>query len=109
MNKDPNKNNSTMSVLDWICVIGFILCIILLFSHIYDNEADHNLTLAIGTIFIYIVGAYYLDYKRWLSRPLSKFLTTIKPFISSPIFIVGIWSIIILLFLAGVLHFPDII
>ncbi|PWT30898.1 hypothetical protein DKZ27_04245 [Limosilactobacillus reuteri] len=109
MNEDPNKNNSTMSILDWIRVIGFILFIILLFSYIYDNEADHNLTFAIGAMFVYILCAYYLDYKGWLSRPLSKFLTTIKPFISSPIFIVGMWSIIILLFLAGVIHFPDII
>ncbi|OUP90775.1 hypothetical protein B5F04_00035 [Limosilactobacillus reuteri] len=110
-NNKVQKSSNKPSKKEWRWFIIYVACVVLLFANIYDSKTSQDLTVSVGVLFFFITVLYVINIKtdNVVNNILERPLNTIKQFLESPIFVVAFGTIIVLLFLAGVIHFPDII
>ncbi|MBW3350660.1 hypothetical protein [Limosilactobacillus reuteri] len=110
-NNKVQKSSNKPSKKEWVWFIVYVTCVVLLFANVYDSETSRDLTVSVGVLFLFITILYVINIAtdNVVNNILERPLNTIKQFLDSPIFIVAFGTIIVLLFLAGVIHFPDMI
>ena len=110
-NKMDKKDDQKTTRSNWIVFGIYVISIGALFDYLYDCETDQDLTISIGTIFLIIIMTYTVTLASGdlLNNSLKRPLNILKRFLSSPIVVVALGTIILLFFLGNVLHFSDII